>query len=241
MRSLYEFAKYNMNMNRNYLITIFVIVISISFIGCKNDESEATPIEPPTTDEGLLYFPTGMRWKEVLAEPHYLPLDTMDAAIVYEIGPYVFRNEKWYKSVLKNEEPMRLWIRESGTSVFMLTDDYANELKVYDFAWSDGTASVMEYLRETDKGVEKCVQTLDFSKAQTCTVGEHTYDFIRCETGMVIRGIGRVTELNRGMSILGYRVPETILPGLIYRKVLWVVRNDKEIFRSELAEEWIDN
>jgi hypothetical protein len=38
--------------------------------------------------------------------------------------------------------------------------------------------------------------------------------------------------------MLGFHIPKDILPGAIYSKVLWIRRNNVEIFRSEIADEW---
>lgn len=187
-----------------------------------------TPANIYSQEKGL-YFPTGMKWKEVVADPNY----EMDTTFnhVYEIGEDVILNEKTYKRIILDGEVIPLWIREEGEQVWLFTNDYKDEIKLYDFDWNQLPVS-MEFLQKNEGGTE----------LKTWAIKEYdcAYDWIydwRTE-GVTIQGIGRVTELNRNSCLLGYIYPEMVVPGLDYIKVLWIKRYGKEIFRSENPKEW---
>ena len=216
----------------------YLIETSNSHYECMDDSSSGEKNNTGLPKEAN-YFPTGMTWKEVLAEPNYLPLDTT-RAWVYEIGTDTMIDQKSYKKVYVNGQPTKLWIREEGTEVYLLTDKIPLEFILYDFGWDDNKIMYTYYLQEngSEYGLKENSQyaPLDY---KTKTVGDRNFQYISDCDGTTIRDIGRVTELNKNGSLLGYAMPEEILPGLIYNKVLWVRRNNQEIFRSEVAEEWI--
>ena len=184
-------------------------------------------------------FPKGMKWEECLAEPGS-PID-LNNTTKYEVGDQIEKNGVTYKSILINSENSGLLVRESNNVVWLLTNDYPNEIKLYDFNWDSTQPLTTEYLKEIDEegtGVEKL--SLEWLPDYEETfVGDNTYKYYKDNNGAEICNIGRVTDLNRNGSLLGYKVPYISLPGLIYSKVLWISRNDKEIFRSESSDEWI--
>lgn len=184
-------------------------------------------------------FPKGMKWEECLAEPGS-PLDLSNTT-KYEIGEEVEKNSMIYKKILVNGESSGLLVRESDNVVWLLTDEYPKEIKLYDFNWDSTLPLTTEYLKETDEegtGVE--LLTNEWKPKYDITyVGDNTYQYREESEGTEIRNIGRVTELTCNSSLLGYKEPYVIPPGLIYSKVLWINRNGKEIFRSESSEEWI--
>ncbi len=184
-------------------------------------------------------FPKGMKWEECLAEPGS-PIDLTNTT-KYEIGDAIEKNNVTYNEVLINGERAGVWVRESNNVVWLLTNDYPNEIKLYDFNWDSTLPLTTEYLKEIDEegtGVEKL--SLEWLPDYEETfVGDNTYKYYKDNNGAEICNIGRVTDLNRNGSLLGYKVPYISLPGLIYSKVLWISRNDKEIFRSESSDEWI--
>ncbi len=184
-------------------------------------------------------FPKGMKWEECLAEPGS-PID-LNNTTKYEVGDQIEKNGVTYKSILINSENSGLLVRESNNVVWLLTSDYPEEIKLYDFNWDSTQPLTTEYLKEIDEegtGVEKL--SLEWLPDYEETfVGDNTYKYYKDNNGAEICNIGRVTDLNRNGSLLGYKVPYISLPGLIYSKVLWISRNDKEIFRSESSDEWI--
>ena len=184
-------------------------------------------------------FPKGMKWEECLAEPGS-PID-LNNTTKYEVGDQIEKNGVTYKSILINSENSGLLVRESNNVVWLLTSDYPEEIKLYDFNWDSTQPLTTEYLKETDAegtNVEKVAVEVS-PEYEVTYVGDNTYQYHQEGSGTVIRNIGRVTELNRNSSLLGYKEPNVIMPGLIYSKVLWISHNNKEIFRSESSEEWI--
>ena len=185
-----------------------------------------------------VYFPTGMRCKEVIAEPEYLPLDTINSTI-YEIGIDTIINGHTFKHIIRKRKKDNMWIREDTGRIWLISNEYTREILLYDFNVTTEDMLHTEYIRETDNGVELFKIEFSVGDYRTTTIGNQTYQYLWDREGTTIRGIGRVTDLNRNCSLLGYRIPKEIIPGIIYCKVLWIRRGDKEIFRSESATEWI--
>lgn len=188
-------------------------------------------------DKYEVYFPTGMRWKEVLATPG-VPLDTV-AANIYEIGGDTLIGAKTYKEVFRNEEQCQLWIREEGQTVWLLTTDYPSEIKLYDFGWDNSDVET-EVIKEKDGNMELCSISISINNSKVADIDSNSYEYIADDCRVLIRGIGCVSELNRDACMLGYKLPEIILPGMIYHKVLWICRNGKKIFYSNDSSLWID-
>ena len=190
-----------------------------------------------TAQNADIYFPTGMKWKEVVAEPRYLPLDTTYSRI-YEVGPDTVVNKHTYKRVFRNGETTQLFVREDSGLVWLLSDEYEREILLYDFNDEPDKTHYTEYIRETDNGMEVFQDVFSVSDYQTMTYGTQTYQCLWTDNCRILRGIGRVADLHRNGSLLGYRKMKVILPGYLFMKVLWINRNGEEIFRSEIAEEW---
>ena len=190
-----------------------------------------------TAQNADIYFPTGMKWKEVVAEPRYLPLDTTYSRI-YEVGPDTVVNKHTYKRVFRNGETTQLFVREDSGLVWLLSDEYEREILLYDFNDEPDKTHYTEYIRETDNGMEVFQDEFSVSDYQTMTYGTQTYQCLWTDNCRILRGIGRVADLHRNGSLLGYRKMKVILPGYLFMKVLWINRNGEEIFRSEIAEEW---
>jgi len=184
-----------------------------------------------------MYFPTGMKWKEVVAEPRCYPLDTIYSCI-YEIGTDTVVNQYTYKRVFRNGKTTKLFVREDSGLVWLLSDEYEREILLYDFNGEPDKTHYTEYIRETDNGMAVFKDEFSASDYQTMTYGTQAYQCLWTDNCTTLRGIGRVADLHRNSSLLGYSKMKVILPGLIYMKVLWINRNGKEIFRSEIAEEW---
>ena len=184
------------------------------------------------------YFPIGMKWKEVLATPG-IPLDTITATL-YEIGGDTLIGTVRYKEVFRNNKRCKLWIREEGQVVWLLTSDYPTEIKLYDFDW-DRKESTVEVLREYGENFELCSASINFEDRNTTYTETFSYEYISKHDGTLIRGVGRVSELNRDACLLGYKLPEVMLPGLEYHKILWITRDGETVFRSNDSNEWIDS
>ena len=194
------------------------------------------------------YFPTGMTWVERIldfdtGEPEWGDVDT------FEIGNDTIINERTYKKVMCNGKQEPVWLREQDNIVWLLTDVSPQELKLYDFNWDDRQEITTEYFRECDDDYQLLTETfptkdvmatfLDGKEIQFCR-----QSFIRT----TIREIGNVIELNRNGGIhdnhftclLGYCMPQHVLPGLTYKKVISIQRNGVEIYHSENFDDWIE-
>jgi len=185
------------------------------------------------------YFPTGMQWKEYVAEPSY-PMDTLQGVRLYEIGGDTLINDQLYRKVRMNGGEISLWIRENGEKVFLLANDTPREILLYDFNWDGEELPSTEYLKEQEGNMVVMVQKAA-PKYETTYANGSTLQYYYERQGVVnICGIGRVNELTRNSCLLGYWEPEMIPPTWAFLKVLWIHRNGKEVFRSESATEWIN-
>ena len=188
------------------------------------------------------YFPTGMTWEEVVVNPDMEVED--NNACIYEIGTDTIIGDVTYKKVLRNNVFSGLCVRESGDKVWLLAKEYPTEILLYNFDWDSNQEIVTEYLKgqdEEDDDYKVCQETTPVGDSQTVEIEGKTYQYIiKRLSGTVIRGIGKVAELNRYPCLLSYREPAENLPGLDYLKVHWIKRNGVEIFRSESAKEWIE-
>jgi hypothetical protein len=188
------------------------------------------------------YFPTGMTWEEIVVNPD-MELEDNNACI-YEIGTDTIIGDVTYKKVLRNNVFSGLCVRESGDKVWLLAKEYPTEILLYNFDWDSNQEIVTEYLKgqdEEDDDYKVCQETTPVGDSQTVEIEGKSYQYIiKRLSGTVIRGIGKVAELNRYPCLLSYREPAEILPGLDYLKVHWIKRNGVEIFRSESAKEWTE-
>ena len=197
--------------------------------------------------EEYRYFPTGMKWKEVIADPFSsLPLDTV-YSVQYEIGEDTLVNDRLCKTILMDGKPLERWIIEENEKVWIFTNDYPDPIQIYDFNWN-GDKPYYELLRVYDTSHEtggssyqpELVRSyLNQDEIEVTSYNNHTIEYLMDFEGVVIRHIGRVSDMNRNSCLLGYKIVDPILPGLEFIKVLWIVRDGKEIFRSEDAEEWV--
>ena len=191
------------------------------------------------------YFPTGMTWEEIVVDP-FMEQENVNACI-YEIGTDTIIGDITYKKVLKDNVFSGLCVRESGDKVWLLAKEYPTEILLYNFDWDSNQEIVTEYLKgkphmvQDEEDYEVRQETIPVGDSQTVEIEGRTYQYIMQNlSGTIIRGIGKVAELNRYPCLLSYREPAEIPPGLDYHKVHWIKRNGVEIFRSESAKEWIE-
>jgi hypothetical protein len=176
-----------------------------------------------------------MKWQESTVELGFL---NMDCSHIYEIGNDKVIGDVTYKEILVDGSVAKLWVREEGNRVWLLADEYPHEIKLYDFNWNEvGGPLFTEYLRERGDDVELKREESPITYKTICLNGKY-YQFHQEGAGIVIRNIGRVYELNRNSSLLGYKIPEEILPGLIYWKVLWIEKDGEVFFKSDSPCEW---
>ena len=191
------------------------------------------------------YFPTGMTWEEIVVNPNME--QEYSNAHIYEISTDTIIGNVTYKKVLKDNVFSGLCVRESGDKVWLLTKDYPTEILLYNFDWDNNQEVVTEYLKgqevigfigQNEVAYEVRQETTPIGNCQTVIIDGKTYQYYKKFSGTIIRGIGKVAELNRYPCLLSYREPAVILPGMDYHKVHWIKRNGVEIFRSESAKEW---
>ena len=183
------------------------------------------------------YFPTGMKWQEATVEL-YPPVVNIENSHTYEIGADIVINNVTYKEIKVDGVPASLWMREENNKVWLLSDKYPQEFKIYDFNWeSEADPLYTEYLQENENGIELKKMELPVTYKTICRDGQN-YQFHQEGDGIVIRNIGRVHELNRNSCLLGYELPEEILPGLNYWKVLWIEKEGVVTFKSDSPMEW---
>ena len=190
------------------------------------------------------YFPTGMTWEEVGVTPD-MGREYYNAHI-YEISTDTIIGNVTYRKVLRDNVFSGLCVRESGDKVWLLTKEYPTEILLYNFDWDSNQEVLTEYLKgqgqslmgESEEGYEVRQETTPVGDSQTVVIDGKTYQYYKRFSGTIIRGIGKVSELNRYPCLLSYREPAVILPGIEYFKVRWIKRNGVEIFRSEYAREW---
>ena len=191
------------------------------------------------------YFPTGMTWEEIVVNPNME--QEYSNAHIYEISTDTIIGDVTYKKVLKDNVFSGLCVRESGDKVWLLTKDYPTEILLYNFDWDSNQEVVTEYLKghevigfigQNMEAYEVHQETTPVGDCQTVVIDGKTYQYYKRFSGTIIRGIGKVAELNRYPCLLSYREPAVIIPGLDYFKVRWIKRNGVEIFRSESAKEW---
>ena len=132
------------------------------------------------------YFPTGLKWQEAEVEifpPVYI---NMENSHIYEIGTDTIINNVTYKKIKMDGFFTNLWVREGNNKVWLLSDEYPLEFKLYDFNWDDVTGSLFtEYLQENEDGIE--LRKLDFhiSYKTICRDGQN-YQFHQEDAGTVI-------------------------------------------------------
>jgi len=192
---------------------------------------------------GAYYFPTGMIWEEVTVTPQteYDPAKVFTTQL-FEIGSDTLVDGIAYKRVLENGHCNGLLVREHGEKVWLLSKDFPSEVLLYDFDWDSCEFIVTEYLKEYYNG--EIILAHDTIKAGDCLVisyGSERWQFQQNKNRTIIRGIGKVAELNRSQGLLGYIEPSPILPGMEWAKVKWIKRDNKVVFRSEDINEWIYN
>ena len=193
------------------------------------------------------FFPTGMTWKEQIIyqgeETQYDPIE------IFEIGQDTIVNGQIYKQVKCNGHPEPVWVREQDNIIWLLTRVSPQEIKLYDFNWDDQQEITTEFFQESKDGYQLLTETFQTQDVKTTYLDKSEVQYYRKSfIRTTIRGIGNVIELNRDGNfdnhftcLLGYCLPQHILPDLIYKKVISIQRNDVEIYRSDNIEDWIEN
>ena len=208
------------------ILTMMLLVLVCSII-----------VQAQDADYQPLYFPTGTVWEEVIIDPY--PLDTIHSNL-YEIGGDTIINEKNYKCVLLDGQPRGLWVREQDGIVWVLSDLYPSDIKIYDFNWDGITEYSFEYLSidyETgDREVKTC--TVPTSHTSNVVYNGETYWYVANALfgDTIVNKIGRIRDVDLDCALLGTIMYEPVLPGLIYSKVLWIKRKGEIIYDAKPFE-----
>ena len=149
------------------------------------------------------FFPTGMRWKEVIANPYSSSIDTI-SAVLYEIGEDTLVNDKLCKTIYRNGNLLGRWIFEENGKVWILTEDYPDPIKIYDFNWHDENSSYYEVLKINEISQEtKLVKSyLSQEEIKNVIFNNDSVEYMMDYEGAVIRFIGRVSDLNRNSCLI---------------------------------------
>ena len=182
-------------------------------------------------------FPTGTVWKEVKVDEGmvvfmHTPPDTTYAR-TYEIGVDTVIGDNTYKRVMMDGVFTGNCIREKDNCVWMISELYPNEFKLYDFNWGGVESVNVQYLRATGRQVLAPVlkeEKLLLEGIETFTVSEGSTQKLHLSDRTILRGIGSVSDLNRNSCLLGYLLPQEILPAIIYTEVLWLRRNGQLVY-----------
>ncbi len=209
-----------------YLITRLKVISLFFFLSCIYNYGQESP-----------RFPTGTKWKEVVTELE-MPLDTLNGAVDYEISTDVEIFGRIYKRVLKDGEEQDVFLREQDGKVWLMAEDYPEELLLYDFNWITSGSLLMEFLLENDGEQTKEAISYMTTDAYSTIVGERKFSCLSDNSGVIVQDIGRVLDWNRTGCVLGYKQKEPVLPDLLAFKLLWMHRNGEEVFRSENADDF---
>ena len=195
---------------------------------------------------GAPYFPTGMTWQEQIisfdsGEPEQGTVET------FEIGNDTIINGQTYKQIISNEKLEPVWIREQDNIIWLLTNLSPQETKLYDFNWDsqeEVTTTCFRYSEEGPQLFSESFMTKDVST--TLLNGKKVQYFRNGIVRTTICGIGNVIELNRRdetnhtfYCLLGYCMPQVVLPDMTFKKVISIQRNGEEIYRSNDNDDWI--
>ena len=181
------------------------------------NESAKNWMDYAGSETTTMYFPTGMTWEEIVVNPNME--QEYSNAHIYEISTDTIIGNVTYKKVLKDNVFSGLCVRESGDKVWLLTKDYPTEILLYNFDWDNNQEVVTEYLKgqevigfigQNEVAYEVRQETTPIGNCQTVIIDGKTYQYYKKFSGTIIRGIGKVAELNRYPCLLSYREPAVI-------------------------------
>ena len=159
---------------------------------------------PPSFRENRNLFPTGTKWREASYTPgSQVRYDD------YAIGEETVVGQNTYRRVMKNGEDSGLLIREEGSKVWLLCDEYPEEIKLYDFDWLTFEQPTMEHLRESGNGLELVTDTgIDLDDV-SLWYGPGRYQTATFLGRKIYHDVGCVSGAGRNACLLGYKEVET--------------------------------
>lgn len=176
------------------------------------------------------FFPSGTTWQEVRVAYPYEPI-----VRTYVVGQDTLINERAYKSIWVDGEERGRWIREADNKVWLLRNDFQEELQIYDFNWEVGKTLYKQFYKE---GIGLSADTIKIDTLQTLTLEDgQPYDYIEYPmaytTARMIKDIGTTTEVSKESCIVGSFELEIPLPLIAEYRLLTFTRNDTLIYKDE--------
>ena len=224
----------------NKIFTIMLLAL-LGNIAAQAQEADYQPEE--------LYFPTGTVWEEVVIDPFPFLTDSYPPDTIrnnlYEIGGDTIINENSYKCVLMNGKLQDYWVREQDGLVWVLSNLYPSEIKIYDFNWDGAAEHSFEYLSVNIETGDMEVISYLVPSSQTRSVIYNDELYWYVVDGLfgdtIVDKIGRIKDVDLNCALLGAIMFEPVLPGLIYSKVLWLNRNERLVFESNSFEKAVNS
>ena len=185
------------------------------------------------------YFPTGTTWTEAWFYPDAQQTET--PSVTYEIGTDTVINEKTYKRVLVDGQEKGLWLREAKEKVWLLREDFAEEIMLYNFHcdYYGEHKTTRQYIQNSELKNDTLPYSLDgveFGWNNYCSI--FVFSHPRLGETKMIQSIGMIAEDNRDCCILGSVAPESTPSSEGQCRLLTFSRNGKELFnfKSILAK-----
>ncbi|MBR5964014.1 MAG: hypothetical protein IK000_07695 [Bacteroidaceae bacterium] len=177
------------------------------------------------------YFPTGTTWTEAWFYPDAQQTET--PSVTYEIGTDTVINEKTYKRVLVDGQEKGLWLREGKEKIWLLRDDFTQEIMLYDFNvnYSGEYNTTRQYIQNGELKNDTLPYSLDgveFGWNNYCSI--FVFSHPRLGETKMIQSIGMIAEDNRDCCILGSVAPESTPSSEGQCRLLTFSRNGKELF-----------
>lgn len=184
------------------------------------------------------FFPTGTTWTEAWFFSG-TPFD--DAQVkTYEVGTDTLIGETTYKRILVDGQEKGRWIREDdGGKVWLLRDDFPQEIMLYQFdwysdkdhAWKSNSTTIRQYIQggELKEDIIRYEQgftnVMEDGKNRPCI--SFTQSYLKA---YIIRGIGQTTETAMDCCVLGSYKPEIALPAIMQCRLLTFSRDGTLVY-----------
>lgn len=176
------------------------------------------------------YFPTGTTWTEAWFYPNAEQTESL--SVTYEIGTDTVINEQSYKRVLVDGQEKGLWLREAKEKVWLLREDFAEEIMLYNFYCDYGEHKMTrQYIQNGELKNDTLLYSLDgveFGWNNYCSI--FVFSHPRLGETKMIQSIGMIAEDNRDCCILGSVAPGSVPSSEGQCRLLTFSRGGKEIF-----------
>jgi len=175
-----------------------------------------------------LKFPTGTSWEESWTEA-----EEVLTTHTYRVGETAIKDGRLYREVLRDGSACGKWIREEENRLWLLTEDFPEEIMLYDFHLESGKENVRQYvqggvLRE-EAFVVTAIGHMQMEDGQQ-------YDYADLDGTRMVKGIGVLSERRKDCCILGYLMPEAVIPDLSVCLLRSFTRNGQLLYRRDMPE-----